>query len=95
MPGASRLVNHLKAHAVPVAIATSTPRRNFERKMSGPNAISMRPSLQGAVPRASTARMEPTGLLRYFHDRLIGIRDVNFTFSVSLCYITLPTSFRL
>ena len=42
MPGAGRLMEHLKAHNVPVALATSSSRDFFERKMSGPNTASLR-----------------------------------------------------
>ena len=42
MPGAQRLMEHLKAHNVPVALATSSSRDFFERKMSGPNTAFLR-----------------------------------------------------
>jgi pseudouridine 5'-phosphatase len=32
LPGVARLVSHLAAHGVPIAIATGSVRRNFERK---------------------------------------------------------------
>ncbi|KAK9917563.1 hypothetical protein WJX75_005816 [Coccomyxa subellipsoidea] len=35
MPGASRLLWHLHSHGIPLALATSTPRATYERKMSG------------------------------------------------------------
>lgn len=35
MPGAGRLLHHLHDAGVPMAVATSTPRRTYERKMSG------------------------------------------------------------
>ncbi|BDA50444.1 Pseudouridine-5'-phosphatase at N-terminal half [Coccomyxa sp. Obi] len=35
MPGAARLLWHLHSHGIPLALATSTPRATFERKMSG------------------------------------------------------------
>lgn len=35
MPGAGRLLHHLHGAGVPMAVATSTPRRTYERKMSG------------------------------------------------------------
>lgn len=46
MPGAGRLVEHLKAHKVPLAVATSSLRGSFEHKMSGPNTAYMRPHFQ-------------------------------------------------
>jgi beta-phosphoglucomutase-like phosphatase (HAD superfamily) len=36
MPGAARLLGHLRGAGVPLAVATSTPRRTYDRKMSGP-----------------------------------------------------------
>ena len=36
MPGAGRLLHHLHASGVAMGVATSTPRRTYERKMSGP-----------------------------------------------------------
>jgi hypothetical protein len=41
MPGAMRLVKHLQRAGVPMAIATSTPRRTYERKMSGASGASV------------------------------------------------------
>lgn len=35
MPGAARLLGHLRGAGVPLAVATSTPRRTYEAKMSG------------------------------------------------------------
>ena len=35
-------MEHLKAHNIPVALATSSSRDFFERKMSGPNTASLR-----------------------------------------------------
>lgn len=35
MPGAGRLLHHLHAAGVRMAVATSTPRRTYERKMCG------------------------------------------------------------
>lgn len=35
MPGAGRLLWHLHHQGVPMALATSTPRATFERKMTG------------------------------------------------------------
>lgn len=35
MPGALRLLRHLAALSVPVAVATSTPRASFEKKLAG------------------------------------------------------------
>ena len=43
MPGAARLVLHLKSHAIPMAIATSTMRSSYERKMSGSHAANVAP----------------------------------------------------
>jgi riboflavin kinase / FMN hydrolase len=37
MPGAARLLGHLRGAGVPLAVATSTPRRTYEAKMSGPS----------------------------------------------------------
>ncbi|KDQ13827.1 hypothetical protein BOTBODRAFT_361719 [Botryobasidium botryosum FD-172 SS1] len=34
LPGAERLVNHLHAHGIPTAVATSSTRRNFDLKTS-------------------------------------------------------------
>ena len=33
MPGAGRLLMHLRAAGVPMSLATSTPRATFDRKM--------------------------------------------------------------
>ena len=38
MPGAGRLVLHFQTHDVPMAIGTSTMRRNYNCKMSGRHA---------------------------------------------------------
>lgn len=51
MPGAGRLVLHLKDHDVAMAIATSTMRSSYERKMSGSNAAPISPLFQVALLR--------------------------------------------
>ena len=35
LPGARRLLHHLARHNIPVAVATSTPRKSFNLKMAG------------------------------------------------------------
>lgn len=49
MPGAGRLVEHFQTHGVPMAIGTSTMRRNYVRKMSGRHAASLAQYFQAAV----------------------------------------------
>lgn len=39
LPGAARLVQHLAQCQVPLAIATSTPRASFEKKMAAHGAV--------------------------------------------------------
>lgn len=39
LPGAARLLAHLRAHGVPMALATSTPRATLERKLSNKAAL--------------------------------------------------------
>ena len=39
MPGAARLLAHLRAHSVPISIATSTSRATFHLKMKVPTPI--------------------------------------------------------
>jgi len=46
MPGAVRLLEHLERLGVPVAVATSTPRASFERKLEG------KPELRRLLTRA-------------------------------------------
>ena len=39
LPGVARLIAHLKVHGVTLALATSTPRRTLERKLSTKQSI--------------------------------------------------------
>ncbi|KAL9329281.1 hypothetical protein ACSQ67_004284 [Phaseolus vulgaris] len=34
LPGANRLIKHLKSHGVPMALASNSPRQNVEAKIS-------------------------------------------------------------
>ena len=51
MPGAGRLLAHLRSHGVATALATSTPRATLRRKLSGAGARGLDGAFQVGVVR--------------------------------------------
>mmetsp|Transcript_12713 Transcript_12713/g.38329 ORF Transcript_12713/g.38329 Transcript_12713/m.38329 type:complete len:383 (+) Transcript_12713:77-1225(+) len=49
LPGAGRLLAHLRAAGVPMAVATSTPRASFAAKISGPAGALLQDAFQAVV----------------------------------------------
>lgn len=59
MPGAGRLLRHLRRCGVPMAVATSTPRRTFERKMGGAACADLAGSFSAATCGDEVERGKP------------------------------------
>ena len=58
LPGASKLVRHLHAHGVPIALATGSQRRNFELK-SAHNGPALFDAFEGRVVCADDGLFAP------------------------------------
>ena len=49
LPGAARLLQHLREARVPLAVATSTPRATYAAKLSGPAGAMLESAFQAVI----------------------------------------------
>ena len=94
IPGASRLLRHLAKHNIPIAVATSTSRESFNRKMQahadlrdcvgcvvcGDEVAKGKPAPDTFLKAADLLKMDPSQCI-VFEDAPAGIKVPSFSVS--------------